>query len=341
MAADASVLIIDSDAFLGQALADQLRTNGFPHATCVASGLAVPGAACRLQPDVVLFNHYFDRPDDLLSCCSAKLAAPGSVIVALASVGPAARFVRQWNEENACLHSVLEKPLSDGQLAAVLRGLVSRVRAAKALESRTTKLANLLPQGAMTALEIDAAGQGELLEAAMLFTDIRRSSEMATRFAPREFFDLLNRTLSEQSAKVREFDGAVVKYTGDGLMALFRGMGRSYLALRCGIALAEMGNHTALPFGVGVAEGLVLAGFVGDAQSEGHLRQYDVLGATVHLSARLCSLAEAGQVVTTQQLLSTSRMRARFRALGPLQVRGFATPIDCVSMQPAGQLQAG
>lgn len=339
MAAQPIVLILDREPFLGEALAGELRAGDFLALICGSNAPEAAQAAARVQPDIILFDFHSDRPDDLMACSPAQLAAPAAAMVALASVGPAARHVRSWNEANGrCLHRVLEKPLTRGALVTALRDLMAARRAAQALDERTHQLTSLIPQGAVSALEEAVAGQGQLLEAAIVFTDVRRSSELATRLAPREFFDLLNRTLSEQSALVRAGGGAVVKYTGDGMMATFRGMGRAYLALRCATALSEMGARAALPFGVGVAEGLVLAGFVGDAASEGHLRQYDVLGATVHLAARLCSLAEAGQVVTTQHVLSASRTSLPFRALGPVQVKGFGTPIDCVAMQHGSAL---
>ena len=83
------------------------------------------------------------------------------------------------------------------------------------------------------------------------------------------FFENLNALLSAQAALVRTHQGAVVKYTGDGMMAIFRGMGRSYLALRCGLAIADLNGKHPFPFGIGIAQGLVLAGLIGDSTEAG------------------------------------------------------------------------
>src|SRR4051812_49906959 len=79
----------------------------------------------------------------------------------------------------------------------------------------------------------------ELFDAAVLFTDMRGSSDLVTRTTPHELFHVLNTTLSAQAAVVRACGGEVVKYTGDGLLAVFRGASRTWQALRCATALAR------------------------------------------------------------------------------------------------------
>jgi adenylate cyclase len=166
--------------------------------------------------------------------------------------------------------------------------------------------------------------QEELFEAAILFTDMRGSAELITSTGTREFFRLLNASLSAQSDLVRKHGGEVLKYTGDGLMAVFRGDDRARGALHCACELADPALSADTPFGIGVAEGRVLAGIVGNAP--------DVIGATVHLAARLCSMAEAGEVVATQRVANASGLSLPMRDIGPLRVRGFASAIDCVSI---------
>lgn len=178
-------------------------------------------------------------------------------------------------------------------------------------------------------------GSGEdVFEAAVLFTDMRGSSDLITRMAPREFFRLLNTSLSAQAGCVRGFEGDVVKYTGDGLMAVFRGMGRSSLALRCALALARgFEREPRLPFGIGVADGPVLAGLVGPDEPADQ-RHHDVIGATVHLAARLCAMAGAGEVMTTTSTHDTAQLpAASLRPMGPVAVPGFPEAIECVAFE--------
>lgn len=178
------------------------------------------------------------------------------------------------------------------------------------------------------------SGGEDLFEAAVLFTDMRGSSDLITRTAPREFFRLLNASLSAQAGCVRGFEGEVVKYTGDGLMAVFRGMGRSSLALRCALALARSSERDPrLPFGIGVADGPVLAGLVGPVEPADQ-RHRDVIGATVHLAARLCAMAGPGEVMTTTSTHDTAQLpSAALRPMGPVAVPGFPEAIECVAFE--------
>lgn len=172
----------------------------------------------------------------------------------------------------------------------------------------------------------------ELFDAAVLFTDLRRSAELITSTSPQEFFRILNASLSAQSQVVRDGGGRVLKYIGDGLMAVFLGPHRAQRAMRCASDLAHPKLHATIAFGIGVAEGRVIGGIVGDALDEVHLRQYDVVGATVHLASRLCSQAEPGEVLATRSVALASGIRLPMREIGPMEFRGFASAIDCVSL---------
>jgi class 3 adenylate cyclase len=336
-AAGDAICIVDSDPYSSQALLDELRARDFSNVSLVAGGLELATACSRGHPDIVLFNHRSDRPEEVLACCTARLLAPGAAIIAIASAGPAIKWLRQWNRENTCLETILEKPLQPGQLLDCLRDLISARRKHHELRVRADQLANLVPDGAMQALRSGAAREEEMFEAAVVFTDIRRSSELITSQPARAFFRVLNESLSAQGAMVHAHRGAVVKYTGDGMMAIFRGMGRSHLAVRCALALAAPDLQVPVGFGVGVAEGLVLAGLVGDFEAAGQRQQYDVIGSTVHLAARLCAQADPGQVIATRDVFRAARLPAQEHFIGAQRVRGFPAPIECIGLSPGSQ----
>jgi adenylate cyclase len=334
---DAKLLLVDTDDYSASVLLEDLRQHGFGDVPRAGRALALPTMVARDRPDLVVFNHHFDRPDDLLGCCNVKLASPDTLVVALAAAGPSVRKVREWAAETSSIDAVLQKPLEDGGLATLVRSLLEARRTRHELQARNARLERLLPEGALAAV---GAGHGqqqeELFEAAVLFTDVRRSSDVITRLPPREFFGLLNRTLSAQARVVRRFEGQVLKYTGDGLIAVFRGMGRTYLAMRCAVELAAGSSEASLlPYGLGVAEGLVLGGLVGSDDGASS-QQYDVIGATVHLASRLCALASPGEVVATGAAHTAARLRGHGeRAMPAVEVRGFPHPVDCVALRPA------
>jgi adenylate cyclase len=327
-------LLLDPEDYSAGILLDDLQQRGFSNIHRVAVSDQLGEMVRQHEPVVVIFNFHFQQQDRLEDCSTIKALAPDTAVLAIVSAGPAIKMVRQWAKESQAVDVVIEKPLSDERFFVVLRDLVQTRQSSRQLEASTKRMANLLPAGAIAAMNRKRGEEAEMFQAAVLFTDIRRSTQAITQFSPQDFFSLLNRSLSAQSAHISTFEGTVIKYTGDGVFAIFRGMGRSYLALRCAIALAQSDSQKILPFGIGVAEGLVLAGLVGDSNRAGLRRQYDVIGATVHLSARLCSLARPGEVITTEQVHRNAKISVfPARHIGAVAIRGFDSGVECVAYE--------
>jgi class 3 adenylate cyclase len=331
-----SVVLVDRDAYTTSILAAELAGRGFASVTSVANALDLPRALGDSNPEAVIFNYHADQPDSLIACSTIRSLTPRAAIIAIASPGPALKAVRAWSAQTNCIDLIVEKPLSYERFFPALDTLLQTRSASRELAAKAEKLSNLVPEGALTAAEKGSGSEAELFEAAVLFTDIRGSSQLIRSMPPRDFFGVLNPLLSAHSKLVTQFDGSVIKYTGDGVMAIFRGMGHTYMALRCALELAATGANKPLPFGTGVAEGLVLAGLIGDSHAAGQRRQYDVIGATVHLSARLCGLAGPGEVVTTKSLNSVVKLQAPLaRQIGRVPIKGFEQEVECVAFSAA------
>jgi class 3 adenylate cyclase len=262
--------------------------------------------------DALIFDFHADRSGDLEACARLKGLHPALPVV-----------------------EIIAKPLAGDLLFASLALLVGHRRAA----SRADRMATLVSEEGRSWVDSDRKTP-VISEMAILFTDIRRSTALASALPAPELFDAVNRSLSAQAAIVRRWQGSVVKFTGDGLLADFRGRGRSHLALRCAMALQEeYGGDPAfggLPIGVGAAEGLVMTGLIG----ESGLQQFDVLGATVHLAARLCSLAHEGEIVVTPKLVRAAALPLPGARKQIVNLRGFDKPIESVSFVPGGQRES-
>jgi class 3 adenylate cyclase len=329
------IVLVDSDGHTAGQLVAELARRGFDPVTVATTPSALPPLLAPASTDVVIVNHRYQEEGVLAACGIARRAVPDCATLVVAAPGPALAAVRAWGRETRSIDVIVEKPFFDERFYLVLTELLAGRAAARQARSRAERLANLVPAGALVSGGEAIDPQAELFEAAVLFTDIRDSSRLITQIAPREFFDLLNHVLSEQTARIHAAQGSVVKYTGDGVMAIFRGMGRSYLALRCGLELAALSSHQRLPFGVGIAQGLVLAGLIGDAGNTGQRRQFDVIGATAHLAARLCAQAEPGQVVATSSVNAVARVQTPApRPIEKVSIRGFERPVDCVAFSP-------
>jgi class 3 adenylate cyclase len=336
-----NLLVMDHDPLTAAMLMADIQAQGFTRIVHAADVAGLAQAVASARPDLVIFNDHFDLPESLESCGLIRLIAPDAAILAMASAGPAIKRLRSWSRETGALDSILEKPFLKQRFQAALSDLAQEKRASRAMEVKAARLENLLPEDALSAMDRDQAEEVELFEGTVVFTDIRRSSEVITQIPPREFFRQLNHTLSIQARLVRDHEGAVIKFTGDGVLAVFRGMGKSYLALRCAVALASNSCQQIFPYGIGVAGGLVLAGLVGDSSRAGQKRQYDVIGASVHLAARLCSMANAREVISTQQAYAAARFSHPVtRPIGRVSIRGFEAGVDCVALSPARESTA-
>lgn len=330
------LMLVDSDDYTSSVLLAGLVERGFGTVQSVLSTLALPEVLEAGPPDVVIFNYHADQPDSLSACSTVKAMVPRAATMVIVSPGPALKAVRAWARQTRSIDVVIEKPLSDERFFMTLEEML-RVRASsREAASRAERLARLVPEGALPLIEHGSNREAEMFDAAVLFTDIRGSSQWIREMPPRDFFEDLNQLLSRQARHIQKYRGSVIKYTGDGVMAVFRGMGRSYLALRCGLELAELHNNEKFPFGIGMAQGLMLAGLIGDSNQAGQRSQYDVVGATVHLASRLCGLANAGEVVTTRSMNVAARVSMpEPRPLPGVSVRGFDKDIDCVVFAPS------
>ena len=328
-------MLVDSNDYTASVLIEDLRRRGLGYVHWAATTLDVPRVLGTCEPDAVIVNYHSDQPDNLMVCSTIKLLAPLAATVVIASPGPALKAVREWAKQTSSIDVIIEKPLSDERFFTAVMNLLRVKAATRDSDARVARLTSLVPEGALSVMEDGFGAEAEIFDAVVLFTDIRGSSRLIRDMPPQVFFENLNALLSAQAALVRTYQGAVVKYTGDGMMAIFRGMGRSYLALRCGLAIAELKEKHPFPFGIGIAQGLALAGFIGDSTHVGQKRQYDVIGATVHMAARLCELAKEGEVIASKGLNQAARFTSPVpRLLTGVMIKGLDVEIDCLAFHP-------
>jgi adenylate cyclase len=182
--------------------------------------------------------------------------------------------------------------------------------------------------------------EGQEREVTVLFTDIRGFSRLTQQCGPSKTFQLVSELMECIVTRVREFDGVVVDYMGDGLLAMWNAPTDQpdHATLACRTAIAILGELPALSekwhdvvgrrlaLGVGVNTGLALVGNVGTK----HKFKYGPLGHTVNLASRV----EGATKYLGVPALITSSTRAlldkRFctRCLGQFRVAGVNGAVD-------------
>jgi adenylate cyclase len=168
----------------------------------------------------------------------------------------------------------------------------------------------------------------------MLFADIRGSTALAERMSPVEFKTLMERFYVAASRAVIHHDGAIDKFVGDELVAIFYPAlaGERHVAAAIGAAqelLRETGHASPggpwAPVGAGIHTGKVWFGAVG----EGSHVELTSLGDVVNTTARLASAAGAGEILVTVEAASSIGLDHDLE-LRSLQVKGKEQPIDVV-----------
>jgi adenylate cyclase len=158
-------------------------------------------------------------------------------------------------------------------------------------------------------------GDIETIRAAIWLSDMRGFTARADRMKPQDLIGLLNRYFDCQVPAIREQGGEVLKFMGDGLLAIFpidasgAHGGKSDVALVCNralaaarkveaeVATADWGGleaQGAVKFGVALHVGEVLYGNVGSTNR----LDFTCIGPAVNLAARIEALSgEIGQTI--------------------------------------------
>jgi adenylate cyclase len=172
---------------------------------------------------------------------------------------------------------------------------------------------------------------GAVVDIAMLYADVRGSTEMAARIGPSAFATMMQRFFRVATKAFIDADAIVDKMVGDEMIALFvPGLTGNDFRERAAFAGLELLRATGhgdpggpwLSIGVGVHCGETFMGSIG---VEGGNYQFSALGDPMNLAARLVGAAKAGEMVMSEAIWSRV---AREVAAEPrsLELKGYAEP---------------
>jgi class 3 adenylate cyclase/tetratricopeptide (TPR) repeat protein len=188
--------------------------------------------------------------------------------------------------------------------------------------------------------------EGERKQVTVLFADVKSSMELADRVDPEAWHGIMQRFVAILAEGVHRFEGTVIQFTGDGVMALFGAplahedhvQRACWAALHLRTALRDYADTLRLSHGLnfavrmGLNSGDVVVGRIGD---DLHM-DYTAVGQTVGLAARMEQLAEPGRIYLTQHTEALARGYFRVRDLGALAVKGLADPVHVFDLEDAG-----
>lgn len=177
---------------------------------------------------------------------------------------------------------------------------------------------------------------GERRNVTVFFSDIRGFTSLSERVEPEVVIEMLNTYLSTQAQIVTKYNGVVDKYVGDELIAIFEGEKMVDEAILCAAEIQkelnkiDTGEYGEIKVGIGINTGMAIVGNVGSEDRMDHT----VLGNNMNLGARLCSIAQPGQIIISEsswRLMTTKEIRTK--PLEAISIKGMSRPIQTYEVE--------
>jgi class 3 adenylate cyclase/predicted ATPase len=182
---------------------------------------------------------------------------------------------------------------------------------------------------------VEAGGiKAERRHLTVLFCDMVGSSALSARLDPEDLRHILRAFQNGCGDAIRNFDGHIARYMGDGILAYF-GFPAAHeddaeRAVQAGLQMIKAVSALSFPGAppiavrIGIATGLVV---VGDLIGEGPNQEFALIGEAPNLAARLQQFAKANQILVAPH---TRRLLGRLfdlADLGDHYFAGFDSPV--------------
>jgi adenylate cyclase len=234
--------------------------------------------------------------------------------------------LKQFNDLAPVLSRLVERETLRQTAVNLLDTYVGREAGARVLKGQITR------------------GSGESLDAAIWYSDLRNFTSISDASPRDEVIQLLNDYFEAMAQPVQRHGGQVLKFIGDGMLAIFPVGGDVAPAVACGRALdaaheAEelmavvndvrlARSQEALDFGLALHLGEVMYGNIGAVDR----LDFTVIGPAVNLAHRLESLCK---VVHRRPIVSRTFAELSQRPashLGRFELKGLTDPYDAYLM---------
>jgi class 3 adenylate cyclase len=145
--------------------------------------------------------------------------------------------------------------------------------------------------------------------ATVLFTDMVASTEQLAARGDDAWRKVLDDHDMTTARVVADYQGQVVKQTGDGILATFDGPAR---AVRCAATLLDAADRKGVTLRAGLHTGEI------------ELRPSDVAGIAVHIASRIAALASPNEILVSRTVVDlTAGSGLQFEPSGEHQLKGI------------------
>jgi class 3 adenylate cyclase/tetratricopeptide (TPR) repeat protein len=173
--------------------------------------------------------------------------------------------------------------------------------------------------------------EGERKQITVLFADIKGSTTLIEDLDPEDADLRLRPALDAMINAVHRYEGTINRIQGDGIMALFGApLAHEDNAVRAAYAALEMqkGVRAACDADIAIRVGLHAGEVLVRAIHNDLSVDYDAIGPTVHLAARMEQMAPPGAIYCTASVMRVAKGFIDALPLGQVSVKGVRHPID-------------
>ena len=173
--------------------------------------------------------------------------------------------------------------------------------------------------------------EGERKQITVLFADIKGSTNLIEDLDPEDAELRLRPALDAMINAVHRYEGTINRVQGDGIMALFGApLAHEDNAVRAAYAALEMqkGVRAACDADIAIRVGLHAGEVLVRAIHNDLSVDYDAIGPTVHLAARMEQMAPPGAIYCTANVMRLAKGFVNALPLGQITVKGLRQPID-------------
>ena len=168
-------------------------------------------------------------------------------------------------------------------------------------------------------------------EVTMMFADVRRSTELSDLMEAEAFIRMLNHFLGEMIEIINAWQGNILEFVGDCIVAVFGAPRPNESSARDAVACAvamqrrmESVNRwnrdhgfPDISMGIGIHTGEAILGNIGSQTRT----KYDMIGRNVNLASRIEGYTEGGQILVSSECLKAAGELVHENPAGRRKVR--------------------
>jgi adenylate cyclase len=179
--------------------------------------------------------------------------------------------------------------------------------------------------------------EGEIINATVMFADIRDFTSFSEKRDPAEVVNVLNEYFTMATEIIFKYGGHVDKFIGDEIMSVFGAIieqkGHPAKAVMAAVALQneiknmnlnkQTSEDMVIRIGIGINTGELIAGNIGSNRK----MEYTVIGDAVNLASRLTRLAGPDEIVISDSVYQMVSDIVIAEPVEPVSVKGKAEPV--------------